>query len=102
LCTRLNDRELYEVFATPFEAGIKEANLGSVMASYSEIDGIPCGANKKIVLRKTMGFGGVLVSDCGGVWKLFNTFGVAKDYAEAGLLGIKGGYGYGNACWRCL
>ncbi len=92
--TRLNDRELYEVFATPFEAAIKEAKLGSVMASYSEIDGIPCGANKKIardLLRKTMGFDGVLVSDGGAVWKLFNTFGVAKDYTEAGLLGIKGG-----------
>ncbi|MBP2629361.1 MAG: beta-glucosidase [Firmicutes bacterium] len=64
------------------------------MASYSEIDGIPCGANKKIareLLRETMGFGGVLVSDGGAVWKLFNTFGVAKDYVEAGLVGIKGG-----------
>lgn len=92
--TRLCDRELYEVFATPFEAAIKEVDLGSIMTSYSEIDGIPCGANKKIVrdlLRKTMGFEGVVVSDGGAVWKLFNTFGVAKDYAEAGLLGIKGG-----------
>jgi beta-glucosidase len=92
--TRLNDRELYEVFATPFEAGIREADLGSIMTSYSEIDGIPCGANKKVVrelLRKTMGFEGVVVSDGGAVWKLFNTFGIAKDYAEAGLLGIKGG-----------
>lgn len=92
--TRLCDRELYETFATPFEAGIKEADLGSIMTSYSEIDGIPCGANKKIVrelLRKKMGFKGVVVSDGGAVWKLFNTFGIAKDYPEAGLLGIKGG-----------
>lgn len=92
--SRINDRELYESFATPFEAGINEANLGSIMTSYSEIDGIPCGANKKIVrelLRKAMGFKGVVVSDGGAVWKLFNTFGIAKDYDEAGLLGIKGG-----------
>ncbi len=92
--SRINDRELYESFATPFEAGIMEADLGSIMTSYSEIDGIPCGANKKVVrelLRKTMDFKGVVVSDGGAVWKLFNSFGIAKDYDEAGLLGIKGG-----------
>lgn len=92
--TRINDRELYESFATPFEAAIKEADMASIMTSYSEIDGIPCGANKKVVrelLRKTMGFDGVVVSDGGAVWKLFNTFGISKDYDEAGLLGIKGG-----------
>ena len=30
--TRLNDRELYEVFATPFEAADKEAGLDAMMA----------------------------------------------------------------------
>lgn len=34
--TRLNDRELYEVFATPFEAGAKEADFGSIMTSYDK------------------------------------------------------------------
>lgn len=92
--TRVGDRELYEVFATPFEAAMKEADLASVMTSYSEIDGIPCGANKKIargLLRETMNFKGVVVSDGGAVWKLFNTYGIAKDYPEAGLLALKGG-----------
>lgn len=66
----------------------------SIMTSYSETDGIPCGANKRVVrelLCKTMGFDGVVVSDGGAVWKLFNTFGISKDYDEDGLLGIKGG-----------
>ncbi len=92
--SRLNDRELYEVFATPFEAADKEADLGGMMASYSEIDGIPVGANKEIarkLLRDTMGFKGMLISDGGAVWKLFNYFEIAKTYKEAGLLAKKGG-----------
>jgi len=92
--THLTDRELYEYFGTPFEASIKEADLAAIMTSYSEIDGIPCGANPKIVrqlLRQDMGFDGLVVSDGGAVWKLFDTFHVAATYEEAGLLGIKGG-----------
>ena len=63
--TRMNDRELYEVFATPFEAADKEAHVSGMMASYSEIDGMPVGTNKKIareLLRDTMGFEGMLTS----------------------------------------
>lgn len=92
--THLTDRELYEYFGTPFEASIKDADLAAIMTSYSEIDGIPCGANPKIVrklLRQDMGFDGLVVSDGGAVWKLFDTFHVAVTYDEAGLLGIKGG-----------
>lgn len=92
--SRLNDRELYEVFATPFEAADKEAGLGGMMASYSEIDGIPVGANKKIartLLRDTMGFGGMLTSDGAAVWKMYDYYKIAGSYPEAGLLAKKGG-----------
>jgi beta-glucosidase len=92
--TRMGNRELYEVFATPFEAAIKQERLAAIMASYAEIDGIPCGANKKItgdLLRDTMGFKGLVVSDGGGVRRLWEVNHIAKDYEEAGLLGIQGG-----------
>ena len=42
--TRITDRELYEVFATPFEAAMREADVSSVMANYAEIDGMCVGA----------------------------------------------------------
>ena len=61
--TRLNDRELYEVFATPFEAADKEAGLDAMMANYAEIDGLPVIDNKKIardLLRDQMEFEGML------------------------------------------
>ena len=92
--TRINDRELYEVFATPFEAADKEAKLDAVMANYAEIDGLPVIDNKRIartLLRDTMGFEGMLTSDGAAVLKTFNYFRVAKTYEEAGLLAKKAG-----------
>lgn len=91
---RLNDRELYEVFATPFEAADKEAHLGGMMANYGEIDGLPVIDNPKIartLLRDTMGFKGMLTSDGAAVLKTYNYFKIAKSYEEAGLLAKKGG-----------
>lgn len=92
--TRLNDRELYEVFATPFEAANKEAGLDAMMANYAEIDGLPVIDNKKIartLLRDTMGFEGMLTSDGAAVMKSWNYFKVANSYNEAGLLAKKAG-----------
>ncbi len=92
--TRLNDRELYEVFATPFEAADKEAGLDAMMANYAEIDGLPVIDNKKIIgdlLRKTMGFKGALTSDGAAVLKTFNYYHVADTYNEAGYLAKKAG-----------
>jgi beta-glucosidase len=92
--TRIGNRELYEIFATPFEAAIKKADMAAIMASYSEIDGIPCGANKNIIrklLREILGFDGLVVSDGGAVRRLYEVNHIARDYQEAGLLGILGG-----------
>ena len=91
---RINDRELYEVFATPFEAADKVAGLGGMMANYGEIDGLPVIMNPKIartLLRDTMGFEGMLTSDGAAVLKLYNYYKLSKTYEEAGLLAKKGG-----------
>lgn len=92
--SRINDRELYEVFATPFEAAANEADVSGMMANYGEIDGQCVGANKKIargLLRDTMKFRGMLTSDGAGIMKMFNYFHIASTYKEAGLLAKKGG-----------
>ncbi|WP_326975503.1 glycoside hydrolase family 3 N-terminal domain-containing protein [Caproicibacter sp. BJN0012] len=92
--TRINPRELYEVFATPFEAVAKEAGVGGMMASYSEIDGLCVGANREIahkLLRDTMGFQGMLTSDGGAIWKMFDCFHLSATYQEAGLLAKRAG-----------
>lgn len=92
--TRLTDRELYEVFATPFEAAMREADVSSVMANYAEIDGMCVVANKKIahdLLRDTMKFEGILTSDGAGILKTYTDFKTADTYEEAGFLAKKAG-----------
>lgn len=92
--TRLNDRELYEVFATPFEAAANVADVSGMMANYSEIDGLNVVVNKKIattLLRDTMKYRGFLTSDGAGIMKCFTDFHVANSYTEAGYLAKKAG-----------
>lgn len=92
--TQLGERELYDVYATPFEAAIKLAGLGSIMNSYSEIDGVPAGASRSLLtdlLRGRMGFDGSVVSDYSTVEWLATRQYVADSPAAAGILAIKAG-----------
>ncbi|MFE4834577.1 glycoside hydrolase family 3 N-terminal domain-containing protein [Arthrobacter sp. NPDC056691] len=82
-------RDLYDVCATPFEAMIKEAGLASVMNFYSDIDGVPAGANRQILsdlLRGRMGFTGSVVSDYGTVEQLVTRQKIAATPQQAGIL----------------
>jgi beta-glucosidase len=105
--TRIGERELYEVYARPFEAAIREAGLGSVMNSYSEYDGIPIVASAHVlrtVLRDQLGFEGTVISDYAAVKNLVDIQLVANDALEAGVLSLTAGldvelpvpYGYGS------
>ncbi|MDR0849265.1 MAG: glycoside hydrolase family 3 C-terminal domain-containing protein [Propionibacteriaceae bacterium] len=106
--TKVSERELYEVYARPFAAAIAEANLGSVMNSYSEYDGVPIVASAHILrdlLRTRLGFNGTVVADYAAVQNLVDVQSVARDAVEAGLLALQAGldvelptpYGYGPA-----
>ena len=53
-----SERVLRESFLVPFQAAVEKAHVGSVMASYNEIDGIPSHVNSWLlerVLRQRMG-----------------------------------------------
>src|SRR4051794_16855936 len=55
----LGAHELREVYAEPFRAAIAEAQLATVMNSYSSVDGLPCGSSREILddlLRGELGF----------------------------------------------
>jgi beta-glucosidase len=106
--TQIGNRELYETFARPFEAAIRMAGLGSIMNSYSEIDGIPVGASREILtelLRGVMGFEGVVVSDYFTIQWLETRVGTARSPAHAGAQALAAGldielpipHGYGPA-----
>ncbi|MCS6827133.1 MAG: glycoside hydrolase family 3 C-terminal domain-containing protein [Caldilinea sp.] len=92
--THLGERELYECFARPFEAAIREAGLASIMNSYSEINGLPCVASKEVLthlLRGKMGFEGFVVSDYFAVRRLLTQFHVAADLEEAAIQALEAG-----------
>jgi beta-glucosidase len=59
-------REQRHVWAYPFEAAIRQADLALVMHGYHEIDGLPCALNAPLLrdlLRRDLGFAGLVVSD---------------------------------------
>ena len=59
---------MYNEYLPPYKAAV-DAGVGTVMASFNEIDGVPATANKWLltdVLRKQWGFKGFLVTDYTG------------------------------------
>ncbi len=60
---------MYNEYFPPYKAAV-DAGVGSVMASFNEVDGVPATGNKWLltdVLRKQWGFKGFTVSDYTGV-----------------------------------
>jgi beta-glucosidase len=86
-----------ENFLVPFQAAVQEAHVGSVMASYNEIDGIPSHINHWLldkVLRQEWGFRGYITSDGDGLQMLVQTHHVAATKADAARLAIAAGVDY--------
>jgi beta-glucosidase-like glycosyl hydrolase len=82
----LGYKELNDVFMLPFEMAVKQANAGSVMPAYHDIDNEPCHASTFLltdVLRHQWGFNGLVVADYAGINLLHAHHGVARDKAEA-------------------
>ncbi|HET9141550.1 glycoside hydrolase family 3 N-terminal domain-containing protein [Actinophytocola sp.] len=86
-------RELADVHLPPFLLGVR-AGAGSVMHSYSEVDGVPPAADPDLLtglLRTTWGFDGTVVSDYFGVRFLQSLHHVAGDSADAAGLALAAG-----------
>jgi beta-glucosidase len=80
------ERSLREEFFAPFKAVVQEAKIGSVMASYNEINGIPSHVNTWLLqdlLRDEWGFDGIVISDGWGVDDLYRLHFVAAGEADA-------------------
>jgi len=92
-----SERIIRENFLVPFQAAVQEAHVGSVMASYNEIDGIPSHMNHWLldkVLRQEWGFRGYVTSDGDGLQMLVQTHHVAATKADAARLAIAAGVDY--------
>ena len=70
----MSRQRMYNEYFPPFEAAV-EAGVGSVMASFNEVDGIPATANKWLmsdVLRGQWGFNGFVVTDYTGISEMID------------------------------
>ncbi len=88
----LSERTLREVHLLPFKAAIMEANVGSIMPAHHSLNGIPCHANKHIlidILRKEYGFNGFVAYDNWDINRLYTVFGVAESMQEAARLALE-------------
>jgi beta-glucosidase len=87
-------RELNDTFMLPFEMAVKQANAGSVMPAYHDIDGEPVHASRHLltqVLRDEWGFDGLVVADYVGISLLHQHHGVSKNAAESAALAFTAG-----------
>jgi len=92
-----SERIIRENFLVPFQAAVQEAHVGSVMASYNEIDGVPNHINHWLldkVLRQEWGFSGYITSDGDGLQMLVGTHHVAYNNADAARQGLAAGVDY--------
>jgi beta-glucosidase len=67
--TDMSRVRMFNEYLPPYKAAV-DAGVGSVMASFNEIDGVPATANKWLLtdlLKKQWGFKGLVVSDYTGV-----------------------------------
>ncbi len=83
--TFIPEGELRDVHLPPFRAAV-EAGVGTLMASFSDLDGIPASANRFLmtqVLREEWGFDGFVVSDWDSVAQLAVHGLTADDEASA-------------------
>jgi beta-glucosidase len=88
------ERDLHETYLPAFRATVGEAHAQSVMSAYNAFRGIPCSASDFLLgqtLRRDLGFGGFVVSDCGAIRDIFKGHHFAKSMPEAAALGVKAG-----------
>jgi beta-glucosidase len=67
--TDMSRVKMFNEYMPPYKAAV-DAGVGSVMASFNEVDGIPATANRYLmtdVLRKQWGFKGFVVTDYTGI-----------------------------------
>ncbi len=90
----VGERELRDDYLAPFDAVIKETDPASLMVAYHEIDGVPCHSSKKLlrdILRKELGFKGMIMSDGNGVQLIKDFHEACDNYGVASKLALEAG-----------
>ncbi len=89
----IGGREFADVLLVPFEMALR-AGARSVMPSYTDIDGVPVSGDRELLtglLRDTLGFDGLVVSDYYAIAFLQTQHAVAATPAQAAALALEAG-----------
>lgn len=90
--TELSEHTLFEDYLVAYRAAVK-AGVSMVMTAFNTIDRRPCTINKRLlrdILRKDMGFDGVVISDYGAVSESI-TWGASLDHRDAAKKAMEAG-----------
>jgi len=91
---RPSEHDLADTYLPQFEAAVREAHVGSVMAAYNRVDGAPSTASARLLeetLRKAWGFAGYVVGDCGAVDDIFASHHAAPSPEAAAAMALRAG-----------
>lgn len=89
----ISDLQLRELYLPPFQEAVK-LGTQTLMVNSAEINGIPVHANKFLltdVLRKELGFKGVVISDWEDIKKLVERHKTAENYKDAVFQAVNAG-----------
>lgn len=101
---RAGTREFADVTLPPFEMALREGGARSVMAAYTERDGVPASADPELLtglLREEWGFTGTVVADYFGIGFLQTLHRVAGTPAEAAHAALEAGIDIELPSLRC-
>jgi beta-xylosidase len=101
---RAGHREFADVVLPPFEMALREGGARSVMAAYTETDGVPASGDPALLtelLRERWGFTGTVVSDYFGIGFLRTLHRVADSEAEAARTALDAGIDVELPTLRC-
>ncbi|MFE2427252.1 glycoside hydrolase family 3 N-terminal domain-containing protein [Streptomyces sp. NPDC059373] len=90
----IGPRELADVILPPFETALRDGGARSVMAAYTDTDGVPAHADPWLLtelLRDTWGFTGTVVADYFGVSFVELSHRLAGSPAQAAALALAAG-----------
>lgn len=92
--TNNSEKELYEDYLMPHEACIKIAGAKSVMPSYGSYRALPMSANPTIldeILRREIGFEGLVISDYGAINGIYKNYKQAPNLTVAAAMAMNAG-----------
>ncbi|MEY4761949.1 MAG: hypothetical protein RLZZ200_1805 [Pseudomonadota bacterium] len=95
-------RDFEETYLPAFRTTVIEGQVASVMCAYNAVSGSPACASKSLLddhLRKSWGFKGFVVSDCGAIVDVFQGHKKASDIEQASALSLAAGTDLSCSIW---